>query len=29
MAAAWGDPEQALRVRWPIHLKVGRRLPPD
>ncbi|ODU40913.1 class I SAM-dependent methyltransferase [uncultured Aquimonas sp.] len=29
MAAAWGDPEQALRVRWPIHLKVGRRLPPE
>ena len=29
MAAAWGDPEHALRVRWPIHLKVGRRLPPE
>ena len=28
MAVAWGDPEQARRVRWPIHLKVGRRLPP-
>jgi SAM-dependent methyltransferase len=27
LEAAWGDPAEPRRVRWPIHLKVGRRLP--
>lgn len=27
MEAAWGDPAMPRRVRWPIHLKAGRRLP--
>lgn len=25
MAAAWGDPAQARRVRWPLTLRAGRR----
>ena len=25
LAAYWGDPEQAHRVEWPLHLKVGRK----
>jgi SAM-dependent methyltransferase len=24
MAAAWGDPAQARRLRWPLHLRAGR-----
>jgi SAM-dependent methyltransferase len=24
MAAAWGDPARARRLRWPLHLRVGR-----
>ena len=24
LAAAWGDPEQARRVSWPLALRVGR-----
>ena len=24
LAAAWGDPEARLRVRWPLHVRAGR-----
>jgi SAM-dependent methyltransferase len=24
LADAWGDPDQAKRVRWPLHFRVGR-----
>ena len=24
MTAAWGDPKQGRRLRWPLHLRVGR-----
>jgi SAM-dependent methyltransferase len=28
LAAAWGDPEAGKEVRWPLHLRVGRRRGP-
>jgi hypothetical protein len=24
LARAWGDPQSGKRVRWPIHMRVGR-----
>ena len=24
LAAAWGDPNQKRRVRWPLSLRIGR-----